>query len=380
MLFLCTLSNAGQAADAKAAGDALSALRAETAVFREYFANMEVYRTTSGNPATFNDGYPANVKALSVTLAPTQEGEGVPYPPGGMGNLLEMYVGDFNGKQNFTYSLEDPVNNAVTCAHSTSNSAFFAKFLAHIPEAGTYTISWDDATLSKIGIQLAFYSDDLWGSNVGASPTVINLNRVGETDHASVTFDFPGVWVVGAYISGSGGQVSVPLSVSNLQIEAGESRSEFVPYSNIRPISGATSVRVTRTGENGANAQSVTVPLVDSNDDPLPVYGGTLDVTTGTLSVTWNIIASYNGETLPGRWISDRNAYSAGTSPTTGAQVAYELATPVTYQLDPAQIATLSGYNSVSTDAQTLEVQYRADPSLAYEELTNAILSMGAEI
>ncbi|MBQ6207369.1 MAG: hypothetical protein IJK52_09840, partial [Oscillospiraceae bacterium] len=37
-----TLSNAGQAADAKAAGDALSALRAETAVFREYFANMEV--------------------------------------------------------------------------------------------------------------------------------------------------------------------------------------------------------------------------------------------------------------------------------------------------------------------------------------------------
>jgi len=56
---------------------------------------------------------------------------------------------------------------------------------------------------------------------------------------------------------------------------------------NIRPVSGVSSVTVTRTDANGANSASVTVALVDSNNDPLTVYGGTLDITTGLLSVNY---------------------------------------------------------------------------------------------
>lgn len=111
--------------------------------------------------------------------------------------------------------------------------------------------------------------------------------------------------------------------------------------------------------------QSAALPLVDSNGDSLTVYGGELNVTTGALTVTWGLIASYDGETLPGRWMSDRDVYSAGATPTTGAQVAYELAAPVTYRLTPAQLTSLAGYNSVMTDADTLSVTYRADISLA---------------
>lgn len=77
------------------------------------------------------------------------------------------------------------------------------------------------------------------------------------------------------------------------------------------------------------------------------VYGGTLDWSTGILTVTRGQIAAYSGEALPGEWISDRDAYAAGAMPTTGAQVVYELATPITIDLDPENIAALSGVNTL---------------------------------
>ena len=94
------------------------------------------------------------------------------------------------------------------------------------------------------------------------------------------------------------------------------------------------------------------------------VYGGELDVTNGVLTVDRAFIASYNGETLPSEWISDRDKYVAGTAPTTGAQVVYKLATPVTYTLTPTEIKSLLGDNNVWADAGDTEVIYRADPNL----------------
>ncbi len=91
------------------------------------------------------------------------------------------------------------------------------------------------------------------------------------------------------------------------------------------------------------------------------VYGGTLDVTTGLLTVTHGQIASYAGETLPGTWISDRDVYAEGTSPSTGAQVVYELAEPITYQLTPTQVRTLYGENNLWADTGDVTAEYRAD-------------------
>ncbi len=86
-------------------------------------------------------------------------------------------------------------------------------------------------------------------------------------------------------------------------------------------------------------------------DNPLTVYGGSLDVVSGELTVTDEYIASYNGETLPATWISDRDVYAEGTTPTTGAEVVYELATPLTYQLTPTQVKSLLGSNNVWADS-----------------------------
>jgi len=85
-------------------------------------------------------------------------------------------------------------------------------------------------------------------------------------------------------------------------------------------------------------------------DNPLVIYGGTLNAISGLLTVTDAYIASYNGETLPSTWISDRDVYVEGATPTTGAEVVYKLANSVTYQLTPTQIRTLVGNNNIWAD------------------------------
>ncbi len=110
------------------------------------------------------------------------------------------------------------------------------------------------------------------------------------------------------------------------------------------------------------------------------VYGGALDVTTGVLTVTDGQIASYAGETLPGEWISDRDAYAAGTSPSTGAQVVYKLASATTYQLTPTEVTTLLGTNNIWADCGPVDVDYRADPTLYINKHVQALTALMSEL
>lgn len=105
------------------------------------------------------------------------------------------------------------------------------------------------------------------------------------------------------------------------------------------------------------------------------VYGGTLDVVTGELVVTDGYIASYNGETLPSTWISDRDVYVSGTTPSIGAEVVYKLATPITVQLTPTEVKTLLGTNNVWADSGDVEVTYKADIQKYIDKQISAVLN-----
>lgn len=131
--------------------------------------------------------------------------------------------------------------------------------------------------------------------------------------------------------------------------------------------------KTTVSAVNGNEYRHITIPFGDT------VYGGTLDVTTGVLTVDRAQIASYNGETLPGKWISDRDVYAAGTSPTTGAQVVYELATPVTYQLTPIEVTTLLGDNTIWMDAEgTIKLDYKTNAVATKGDVNNALARIKA--
>ena len=61
-------------------------------------------------------------------------------------------------------------------------------------------------------------------------------------------------------------------------------------------------------------------------DFPQTIYGAEWDVVDGDLKQTDGYIASYNGESLPSTWISDRDVYDGTNTPTIGAEVVYKLA------------------------------------------------------
>ena len=147
--------------------------------------------------------------------------------------------------------------------------------------------------------------------------------------------------VYGAKANGTIG-VTVP---GDVQVELGSTATTYEPYQG-------TTLTVDWTTEAGT------------------VYGGSLDVTTGVLTVTDANIASYNGETLPSTWISDRDVYASGTTPTTGAEVVYKLDTQQAYQLTPQQLNTFLGTNNIFSDCSSVEVEYRADTKLYIEKLT----------
>ena len=126
-----------------------------------------------------------------------------------------------------------------------------------------------------------------------------------------------------------------PSDVQELQVEVGKQATPYEPY----------------------QGETYTAAF------PSTVMGGSYDFATGEGSETWDYIASYAGETLPGEWMSDRDVYAEGTTPTTGAEVAYKLATPTEISLTPADVNLLKGLNTVWTDGDTVQVKYSELPN-----------------
>lgn len=245
--------------------------------------------------------------------------------------------------------------------------------------------------------------------------------------------------VSGAPASFDDGAEDLPVKSLTVDIEPAQAGSGEASPDNIRPISGWTAATVTRTGGTSA-------PLSYTIDFPAEagtVYGGTLDVTNGVLTVDRAKIQlnslSYTKEESsatnarfrssiagmkaptdnyttvnaicatypagPWSWIDEpghniffaarqwanvmhfivRNSAYATTAEFVASLsdadvLVYELATPVTYQLTPTEVKTLLGENNIHADTGVSTVQYRADPTLIYNKLTAAIISSGGTI
>ena len=139
---------------------------------------------------------------------------------------------------------------------------------------------------------------------------------------------------------------------NNIAINYPATVTTYSPYSNICPISGLSSIDV------NIAASGIDIPETFSADLGETIYGGSVELIHGEKTKTWGYIASYNGESLPGVWLSDRDGYEPGTNPTTGAEVAYELAGPLSSSISPLVIKTLLGNNYITTNAKTLSLEY----------------------
>lgn len=132
----------------------------------------------------------------------------------------------------------------------------------------------------------------------------------------------------------------------NIMIERGE-KTSYVPYGET--LAGYDSLNL-YVSPDGTIANGNTVSLTF----PETIYGAELDMINDTLTINKGFIASYNGETLPGVWRSNQEDYVAGTTPSTGAQVVYELETPRVIPFNIPDISLNANRNYVWTDIATI--------------------------
>lgn len=148
-----------------------------------------------------------------------------------------------------------------------------------------------------------------------------------------------------------GGVTAEVLSTDRLQIvcfiKSGYSAQNLVFYPMIR-----LATETDPTFEPYKPSTTYTIDLDGTR------YGGKVYPVTGKMSVGMGHIASYAGETIGEPWLSDRDEYVAGTTPSTGAEVVYTLASPTIVQLTPQQIRTLQGTNNISTNMTGMTVEY----------------------
>lgn len=200
------------------------------------------------------------------------------------------------------------------------------------------------STTSRIAIYDSSYSlSDVAAFKTAMSGVYVLVERETPTTSTSETYPNP-VDIESGDIESFIDTRSIPLPVGNNSHYAGE-------YA----VQGKTGLTVNHAQTQADTPTTYSVIFTEQGT----VYGGTVDIVTGALSITWGYIASYNGETLTGRWLSSMDVYAEGTTPTTGAEVAYELASPITATLTPTEVQMLLGENYISNDVDgQMELTY----------------------
>lgn len=271
----------------------------------------------TGNPITIPE-YKSLVK-LTTRFSPKQAGTGDPSPENvrPISGWDEVAVTRC-GKNLADYTKAQPRINSQTVEIIPNGVKWSGDFYFKIPITGlpkgcTLMCSYTSELAGRWRIE---YSDmSLTPLENNRKPITLDANKSAQN----------------IYIySSTPEQVVTDAIFTNIQLEFGYTPTDYEPYQG------------------------------DVYDIALPetIYGGTLDAVRGVGSKTWGFITSYKGETLPGEWVSDRDVYASGTTPTTGAQVAYKLATPEPFKISQVSIPSLGGENTIFTNGENMDIIY----------------------
>jgi len=284
--------------------------------------------------ASFDDGTANPMPSLKISIEPVQSGSGDPSPSnvrpisGWSGaNVTKCGVNLFNPQEfleDYPSNFKIAVDGSVETVGSIASGMILWKNINSYDGniAVTYTYKYESTGSVGMRIVIKYKDGTTRPMYTIQTQEYITLTQISEKPIDFIYTDY-------------GSRTNK--TNFYLQIELGSTTTAYSPY----------------------QGSTLSIPFHDNSDNPITVYGGTLDVTSGELKATHANIASYNGETINEPWISSMDAYSAGTTPTTGAQVVYPLATPQIYQLTPAQVSTLLGQNNIFADCgQVLEGEY----------------------
>lgn len=355
--------------------------------------------TYTGDVVQFDGVTGASITSLSTTISPSQDLHGYanPWPAGGGVNKLEInsaIAGTYN-QCTFTVADDGTIRVSGTPTQQTRRALTTQTFSG----MGTLVLSGTMPTGMRIFCRRI-------GGGSTSYPTLAN----GATlDTDTYTFDSFALEVNTTF---DGTAVDL-----RLQIESGSSPTSWSPYSNICQISGRTGLSV-YVGPTTAQADATTY-AVDWTSEAGTVYGGTLDVVTGVLTVdrlcitptadalqsinsygiaNFRCILPYAASTIDAEkrnsicsalkyqttlasnteeagfllsnsyalyirlpqeiasTVADANAWVESNN----VQYVYILATPLTYQLTAQEIEVLVGKNNVWTSSGPVSVTVEA--------------------
>ena len=268
--------------------------------------SSSITKTVTGNPMQFNDGAEAPLVKCVATVQGSQDLHGQTHPWVGGSGKNKWPFGDITGSRtNLPYTFP----------------------------AGTYTFSCERSNPGTTSVSIRF----MWTSGGEQMMYFSTDQTITLTDSTRA---------ISIYVNNG--------TATNVQLELGSTKTDFEPYENICPITAYTSNTITEKNEVGTVIDTHTAQFATA------IYSGSVDCLGGTAECEWAYIASYAGETLPGEWISDRDVYVEGTTPTRGAEVAYALATPTTESISYTNMPIESsyGYNRLENSTGNLEITY----------------------
>lgn len=395
-------------------------------------------------------------------------------------NLLELSNATNPNRSSFSYSVETA--EEVTASKTASGGVFVARYVLHIPSDGNYAITSSGLTNFYVysdelwGTQvygnkntpttlsftagtyvLGFFTSVVAGTTVSVKNPMVSaiasasyqpyqgimvmvvasdenlfdkenatlgyrLGTDGYTFADSAFYSSPhiGVTVGTTYYKNSPSTGAyhrfftynankVPVrkvdDSNSITIESGEAYVRFCGYISEIATACLSTTDIVQTYYPYTLGQSV--------------YGGTVDLATGVLTVThgyvdmgsltWTLNAQYNNLWTSNTGVQSKptalllsdtpfnditlNSTQLGSHSNAPYNVwvrngsttiqpsgigVYELATPTTVQLTPQEVKTLLGYNNISADTGEVEVIYHADTKLYVDKMTavdNAIIA-----
>ena len=379
-----------------------------------------IVKSASGEVASFTDGGNGLlVKSLIANITPKQSGSGDPSPSNvrpisgvdtvavtragkNVGRISQEIINNDRHKDGITFHALSSTKVKITgtstaTVYMTSGYPISSPYL-RLLKKGTYTFS---NGVKASGINGAYVTG--YPVSGGASRNLCNNIHEGQTATFTIAEDF---YINIQMLIASGYTANDEVW---FQLEEGTSATPYEPY----------------------NGTTYTTSLGQT------VYGGTLDVVSGKLTINkgyaefdgssdenwlWNAnnslagISINNGITITGdnqrniytqnnlfkdaSWVSRASAdgtvglyfgrstlfmkYSQFASvndvktflASNPLQVVYTLETPTEIQLTPTEVTTLLGNNNIWADSGSVEVEYRADTTLAYNELLSLIASL----
>ena len=417
-----TLSISGKAADAKKTGDEIDELKSG---FNELYNTAYVTDSASGRVAHFVDGADdVPMKSLKVSIEPVQSGSGDPSPDNvrpisGFNsvkvtragkNLLPMEVqsGSYGNGVTITVNPDLSITyNKPNDTNWTTNSLGTLML-----QAGTYTLieNADGSQNARISLKKLPDNTEIvntrWNKKVTftlteATQIYADFSRAaqatdlvikfmifkGNTATASDYEPYKGntydisLASAGTVYGGTLDVTSGVLTVDRAMVTLDGTQDASIYNWRPTPTSvGAvfprslTNNKVYRTDESVPNIVCDKLKTTSYNT----AYNGESDAAVTTLAAENGITAYGICIRIPDVSATTATAMKQYLASNT-VTVTYELATPITYKLTPAEVKSLLGVNNIWSNAGDVTAEYRADMKLYIKRLTDSDTDMVAD-